>query len=83
MVIKNSIAPSNLISVVSKGDRLLSKNTIRDKSAPETAHKTDKKENIYFPILFSLVTMFKLLTMRLVLCLSKMKSDIDIMTIPI
>ena len=45
IVIKNIIAPSNLISVVWKGDRLLSKNTIRDKSPPDTAHKTDKKGN--------------------------------------
>ena len=46
IVIKNIIAPSNLISVVWKGDRLLSKNTFRDKSPPNTAHKTDKNGNI-------------------------------------
>ena len=46
IVIKNIIAPSNLISVVWKGDRLLSMNTIRDKRPPNTAHKTDKKGKI-------------------------------------
>ena len=46
IVIKNIIAPNNLISVVWKGDRLLSKNTFRDKRPPNTAHKTDKNGNI-------------------------------------
>ena len=46
IIIKNIIAPSNLISVVCKGDRLLSKNTIRDKRPPDTAHITDKKGNM-------------------------------------
>ena len=46
IVIKNIIAPSNLISVVWKGDRLLSKNTFRDNRPPKTAHETDKNGNV-------------------------------------
>ena len=46
IVIKNIIAPSNLISVVWKGDKSLSKKTIRDKRPPKTAHKTDKRGKI-------------------------------------
>ena len=46
IVIKNIIAPSNLISVVWKGDKSLSKKTILDNSPPKTAHKTDKRGNI-------------------------------------
>ena len=44
-VIKKIIAPSNLISVVSKGDKLLWRKTILEKRPPITAHKTDKKGN--------------------------------------
>ena len=46
MVIKNIIAPSNLISVVRKGDKSLSKKTILDKRPPKTAHKIDMRGNI-------------------------------------
>ena len=44
-VIKKNIAPNNLISVVSKGDKLLWRKTILEKRPPKTAHKTDKKGN--------------------------------------
>ena len=43
IVIKNIIAPSNLISVVWKGDKSLLRKVIRDKRPPETAHNTEQK----------------------------------------
>ena len=46
IIIKNIIAPNNLISVVWKGDKSLSKKTWRDKRPPKTAHKTDKTGKI-------------------------------------